>query len=81
MWTHLIENKYLFSTDRFMIDKFILDGPYTRDFGRESPGRAAVWIGYRIVSAYMAKNPGINLSALMAEKDYMKILNQSTYNP
>jgi hypothetical protein len=81
MWTELIEKKYLFSTDRFTIDKFILEGPYTKDFGRESPARAAVWIGYKIVSAYMAKNSDITLPMLMAEKDYMKILNMSSYNP
>jgi hypothetical protein len=81
MWTELIEKKYLFNTDRFTIDKFILEGPYTKDFGRESPARAAVWIGYKIVSAYMAKNSDITLPMLMADKDYMKILNLSAYNP
>ena len=81
MWTELIEKKYLFNTDHFTIDKFILEGPYTKDFGRESPARAAVWIGYRIVSAYMAKNGSVTLPMLMAEKNYMNILNQSSYNP
>jgi hypothetical protein len=81
MWTELIEKKYLFNTDRFTIDKFILEGPYTKDFGRESPARAAVWIGYQIVSAYMAKNSEVSLPMLMMEKDYMKILNLSSYNP
>jgi hypothetical protein len=81
MWTELIDKKYLFSTDRFTIDKFILEGPYTKDFGRESPARAAVWIGYKIVAAYMAKNGNVTLPMLMAEKNYMNILNQSSYNP
>jgi hypothetical protein len=81
MWTELIEKKFLFMTDRFTIDKFILEGPYTKDFGRESPAKAAVWIGYKIVCAYMAKNSDISFPMLMAEKDYMKILNLSSYNP
>jgi hypothetical protein len=81
MWAYLIENKLLFKTDRFTIDKFILEGPFTKDFGRGSPARACVWIGYRMVQSYMAKNSGINLSELMMEKDYMKILNQGAYNP
>jgi hypothetical protein len=81
MWTELIEKKYLFNTDRFTIDKFILEGPYTKDFGRESPARAAVWIGYKIVSAFMAKNSDITLPMLMTDRDYMRILNQSSYNP
>jgi hypothetical protein len=81
MWTKLIEKKYLFNTDRFTIDKFILEGPYTKDFGRESPARAAVWICYKIVSSYIAGNPEITLPGLMEEKNYLKILNQSSYNP
>jgi hypothetical protein len=81
IWTSLVENKYVFSTDRFTIDKFILEGPFTKDFGRESPARVAVWIGYRIVCAYMEKNAGITLPDLMEETDYMKILNLSAYNP
>ncbi len=81
IWTSLIENKFLFSSDQFTIDKFILEGPFTKDFGRNSPARAAVWVGYRIICAYMEKNPGISLSGLMEEKDYMKILNLSTYDP
>ena len=81
MWATLIENKFLFSTDRFTIDKFILEGPFTKDFGRESPARAAVWIGFRIVCAYMDNNPGVTLQQVMDDPDYMKILNLSSYNP
>jgi hypothetical protein len=81
IWSFLVEKKLLFSTDRLTIDKFILDGPFTKDFGRDSPSRAAVWIGYRIVRAYMQKNENATLSELMGEKDYLKILNMSAYNP
>jgi hypothetical protein len=81
MWTYLVENKLLFNTDRFTIDKFILDGPFTKDFGRTSPARAAVWLGYNIVSAYMKSHRDLSLRDLMVENDYMKILNGSAYNP
>jgi hypothetical protein len=81
MWAYLVDEKLLFNTDRFTIDKFILEGPFTKDFGRGSPARAAVWIGYRIIESYMTKNSPITLPELMAERDYMKILNLSAYNP
>jgi hypothetical protein len=81
MWAFLIEHKLLFNTDRFTIDKYMLEGPFTHDFGRESPARAAVWIGYRIVESYMQRNSGVSFPDLMNEKDYMKILNLSGYNP
>jgi hypothetical protein len=81
MWAYLVEHKLLFVTDRLTIDKFILEGPFTRDFGRNSPDRAAIWIGYRIVQSYMQRNPEITLLQLMQENDFMKILNGSAYNP
>jgi hypothetical protein len=81
MWAYLVEKKLLFSTDRFTIDKFTLVGPFTRDFGRGSPARAAVWIGLRIVQDYMRRNPDITVNELMEERDYLKILNRSAYNP
>ena len=81
IWAFLIENKLLFNTDKFTINKYILEGPFTTDFGRETPARAAVWIGYRITEAFMTKNPEVSLQQLMEMRDYLKILNQSGYNP
>ncbi len=81
MWAYLIEHKMLFSTDKFTIDKFITEGPFTKDFSSESPARAAVWIGYHIVTSYMGRNKELGLKDLMREKDYQKILNASYYNP
>jgi hypothetical protein len=81
MWTYLIENRLLFSSDRFTIDKFTREGPFTKDFSPESPARAAVWIGWRIVNSYMDHHRGMELSSLMRERDYQEILDESSYNP
>jgi hypothetical protein len=81
MWTYLIENKLIFNTDKFTIEKLVHEGPFTKEFGRNSPARATVWIGYRIVCSFMENNPGVSLGELMEESNYLKIMNQSTYNP
>jgi hypothetical protein len=81
MWEYLVENKMLFETDRMTVMKFTGEGPFTRDFTPESPARAAVWLGWRIVEGYMRRNPEITLPELMAEHDYQKILTLSKYNP
>lgn len=81
MWEYLIEYKLLFSTDKFTIEKFIREGPFTKDFSSESPARAAVWIGYRIVQSYMQHHKNLTPEDLMTERDYQKILNSSSYNP
>ncbi len=80
MWKYLAEQKVLFSTDRLMARKFLEDAPFTRDFGNDSPGRAGIWIGYRIISSYM-KATGLDLSALAGASDAREILSASKYHP
>lgn len=81
MWTYLIEHKLLFSTNSFDITRFINDAPFTSGFPQESPGRAVVWLGYRIVGTFMRNNPSVSLSDLMRVHDYNQILNGAKYRP
>ncbi len=81
MWEYLVEEKVLFETDRMTIQKFTGSGPFTGDFTRESPARAAVWLGWRIVEDYMRHNSRVSLQDIMNENDYQKILTLSKYNP
>ncbi len=81
MWTHLIENKLLFTTNTVDINKMVNDAPFTSGFPQESPGRAVVWIGYRIVERFMERNENIDLSGLMNINNYQEILNKSRYKP
>jgi len=81
MWTHLIENKLLFTTNTLEINKFVNDAPFTSGFPQESPGRAAVWIGYRIVESMMQRNEQMSLEELMSIRDYQKVLNMARYKP
>ena len=55
MWQYLVEKNLLFSTDQLTIRKLIVEAPFTGFFTEESPGRAAVWLGFRIVESYMQK--------------------------
>ncbi|MEA3449105.1 MAG: hypothetical protein U9Q98_11775 [Bacteroidota bacterium] len=80
MWDYLVSEELLFSTDYLKRRKFIGDAPFTYAFGKESPGRAAVWLGWQIVKAY-AENNNMEVKALMNENDYQKILNESEYRP
>ncbi len=81
MWTYLVSNKLLFSTDYLSIRKFTESAPFTADFGNDSPPRTGNWIGWQIVRSYMKANRNVSLSELMSETDYQKILNRSQYNP
>ena len=80
MWTHIVEKKMLYATDKFTISKLIKPAPFTSVFPRESPGRAAVWLGYQIIASYM-KNNNTSLEALLLDDDYQKILAKAKFKP
>lgn len=81
MWQYLVEHDLLFSKDQFTITKLTGEAPFTGYFTNESPGRAAVWIGFRIIESYMSKNPGTRFEDLMKENDVQSILEKAKYNP
>lgn len=81
IWSSMVERKDLFNTDRMVIQKYTGDSPFTYYFGQDSPGRAAVFLGYQIVSAYMDNNPELTLGDLMLEQDGHKIFQASRYRP
>ncbi len=81
MWTYFIDKNLLYKTERLIIKKFVDEAPFTIPFGRKSPAKTGVWIGYRIVSKYMEKHPEITLEQLLKDKNYQKILVMSAYKP
>jgi len=81
MWTHLVEEKLLFSSDPLVIRKLIEDAPHTSYYTVESPGKAAVWQGWQIVKAYASKHPQFSLHQILSQRNYQEILRGSRYNP
>jgi hypothetical protein len=81
MWQYLIEKNLLFSTDQFVIRKLISEAPFTGYFTKESPGRAAVWLGFRIVESYMMRNPGVKIEEMINNTEIQDILEKAKYSP
>ena len=81
MWGHLIQNKFLYSNDVSIVTKFTGEGPFTAGFVKESPARTGVWLGWKIVRAYMRAYPKTTLEELMAMEDPQIILSKSGYKP
>ena len=80
MWKYLIENELLYSGDHILISRLTNEAPFVREFGRESPGRAGSWIGFRIVESYMKKT-GSRVIDLVKNQDTKTILSESRYRP
>jgi hypothetical protein len=77
----MVENDLFFKTDHFTIRKLVGDAPFTSYFTNESPGRAAVWLGFRIIESYMNKNKGTSLESIMKDINVQEILEKARYNP
>lgn len=81
IWTFFVDNKLLFSTDPNILSKYTNDGPTTSAFPKDSPGNIGKYIGWKIVTAYLAKHPKTELQDLMNLEDMMKIYQESGYKP
>jgi hypothetical protein len=81
MWQYLIEKDLLFNSDQLTIQKLTGEAPFTSFFTKESPGRAAIWLGFRIVESLMMKNPRTTIEELMKNTDTQEILEKSKYSP
>ncbi|MBP6412709.1 MAG: hypothetical protein KA450_04625 [Bacteroidia bacterium] len=81
IWAYFIDKNLLYSTKASENVKYINSAPFTIGMPKASPGRVGVWLGYKIVSAYMERHKEITLAALMEEKNAQKILNDSHYKP
>lgn len=89
MWNYVKENKHLYTNNRLTISKYINSAPHTVffpynegvDYTPEAPGRAGIWLGWRIVNSYMNNNPEATLDQLNALTDNQALLEESGYNP
>jgi hypothetical protein len=80
MWVFLVEHKMLYETDYLTINKLTGPAPFCSLFTRESPGRAAVWLGYQIIRSYMKRND-VSLEELLLDNDYHNILAKARFKP
>lgn len=80
IWSFLIENELLYSTEAQAMSMFMTDGPFTASFSQQSPSRTGAWLGWQIVNAYM-KNNNVSMQELMANTNSQEILEKSAYKP
>lgn len=81
IWQYLVEHNLLFSSDQLTRRKLTGEAPFTSYFSKESPGRAAVWTGFRIIESFMMNNKDTSLEDLMKNTDIQGILEKARYNP
>lgn len=80
IWAFMVDNEYLFENQQMLFRKYLNEAPFSSGMPQESPGKAVVWCGYRIVRDYVRKQ-NITMKELMAEQDYHKVLRGAGYRP
>ncbi len=81
IWASMVEQKHLYNNERMIMQKYVGDSPFTYYFGQDSPGKAAVFLGLKIIEAYMKNNPGLSLADLLMQADAHLILREARYRP
>ncbi len=82
LWNEILRRDLLYSTRRSEFDKLIVPSPFGATWmPRESPGKAANWIGWQIVKAYMERHPDTSVQQLLAIESPQMILDGSNYRP
>lgn len=81
LWIEFSNQEILYETRRFEINRWIVDGPFTRAAGvpQEAPSRVGIWLGWRIVRDYMDRNPELTPAELLNNRAYLRMLN--AYRP
>ena len=78
IWEFIVKNKLLFSNESNVIDGWVNEAPFTNALGSESCPRVGVYIGWRIVEAYMDKY-NVDVETMLDENNVKKIL--ASYKP
>lgn len=82
IWEYFVKKELLFDTDKKLLTRFIDPAPFSKfylDIDNETPGRIGKYIGYKIVSSYMANNDK-SINAMLLQ-DAATIFKTAKYKP
>ncbi|TDM00488.1 MAG: gliding motility protein, GldB [Flavobacteriaceae bacterium] len=83
IWAYFVENEYLFSQDKGLLQRFINQGAFSKFYNekdKESPGSIGVWVGWQLVRSYLS-NQNTTLEELSKDKDNQKLFERAKYKP
>lgn len=80
IYQHLVSEELFYSKERSKYIRLISPGPTSPGMPVEAPGRAAIFIGYKIVDEFMRRHPNTTLPELMA-LDANKLFQAAKYKP
>jgi hypothetical protein len=81
IWKEMAKQEVMFGTRPEEIYKWFVEAPFTNagNLPQNSSPQLGLWMGWKIVSAYMEKNPSVTIEQLWKERNNQKIL--SAFKP
>lgn len=71
----------LYQLDAELLRRYMDDSPFTSQLNRDSAPRLGQYLGWKIVSAYLQKQPATTLPDLIKVQDYRRVFQESGYRP
>jgi hypothetical protein len=81
LWAHVLEDDLLYSNSFAKIQKLTNPAPAVGGMPAEAPGGVANWTGWKIIHAYMERNPTKKLVDLLTVSDAQAVVEESRYRP
>ncbi len=81
IWSRLVEDQVLFSTNSQDKQKYIIERPKTIEVGEKCPGRIGQWVGWQMIQMYHENHPDKTLPQIMKESDAARMFKESGYKP
>ncbi len=81
MWSAVVEQKHLFSTDPMLTRKYVGEAPFTSFFGQDSPGRTGRFLGFQLLQSWLEENQEHSFREMMEQSDPHRILSKARYRP
>jgi hypothetical protein len=81
MWAFFFKKELFYKTNRMEINKYLNVSPNSPGMPMEAPGRTANYMGWKIIEAYMKRNPELSILELINNTDAQDILNKSRFKP
>jgi hypothetical protein len=81
IWKSILENQHLFKPDYLTTMQYLKAAPNTATLPLDSPGQVGIWLGFRIVAAFMDHHPETDWPELMDRTDSAELLKEAKFNP
>ena len=80
LWEYLIHEELLFSKKESKYRSYLDYAPFAKGMPADAPGRVAYFIGYKMVSEFMANND-MSIEEMMYLNNSRQFLKLSKYKP